>query len=196
MAAAAPVVLALTQGPLELVAVLAGLLVGTVYSLPPLRLKRRPAIASLCVSGVRAAIVNLGVYAHFTGALGGEPAIADPVWALTAFVLPFSLAIAILKDVPDLEGDRRFAIATFTVRFGGRRVLHAGLAALTLAYAGMIVLGPLLVDGADPHGAGRHPCGGARAAVVLRPRRRPGGPRRRSPASTCGSGSCSSWNTR
>ena len=77
------------------------------------------------------------------------------MWALTAFVLPFSLAIAILKDVPDAEGDRAHRIATFTVRHGGRAVLHAGLAVLTLAYLGMAVLGPLLVDGADPVAARR-----------------------------------------
>jgi homogentisate phytyltransferase/homogentisate geranylgeranyltransferase len=149
-AAVLPVLLALTQGVLELVAVLAALLIGAAYSLPPLRLKRFPVLASLSVSGVRSVVVNLGVYAHFTSALAGGAAIADPVWALTAFVVPFALAIAILKDVPDLEGDRRFSIATFTVRFGPRRVMRAGLACLTLAYAGMIVLGPLLVDGAQP----------------------------------------------
>jgi homogentisate phytyltransferase/homogentisate geranylgeranyltransferase len=148
-AAALPVALALTQGVVELVAVLAALLVGTAYSLPPLRLKRFPVLASLSVSGVRAAAVNLGVYAHFTAALAGGAAIDDPVWALTAFVAPFALAIAILKDVPDLEGDRRFSIATFTVRFGPRRVMRAGLATLTAAYAGMIVAAPL-VDGASP----------------------------------------------
>ena len=72
------------------------------------------------------------------------------MWALTAFVLPFSLAIAILKDVPDAEGDRAHRIATFTVRHGGRPVLRAGLAVLTIAYLGMAGLGPLLIDGADP----------------------------------------------
>jgi homogentisate phytyltransferase / homogentisate geranylgeranyltransferase len=148
-AGALPVALALTQGVLELVAVLAALLVGTAYSLPPLRLKRFPVLASLSVSGVRAAVVNLGVYAHFTAALAGGVAVADPVWALTAFVVPFALAIAILKDVPDAEGDRRFSIATFTVRFGPRRVMRAGMAALTAAYAGMIAAAPL-VDGAQP----------------------------------------------
>jgi homogentisate phytyltransferase/homogentisate geranylgeranyltransferase len=147
---ALPVALAITQGPLELAAVVAALAVGAAYSLPPLRLKRHPVIASLCVSGVRSAIVNLGVAAHFTAALGDGPSIPGAVWALTAFVLPFSLAIAILKDVPDAEGDRRHAIATFTVRHGGRAVMRAGLAVLTLAYLGMAILGPLLVDDADP----------------------------------------------
>jgi homogentisate phytyltransferase / homogentisate geranylgeranyltransferase len=147
---ALPVVLALTQGALELAAVLAALAIGTAYSVPPARLKRFPLAASLCVSGVRSAIVNLGVAAHFTSALGGEATIPPGVWALTAFVLPFSLAIAILKDVPDAEGDRAHRIATFTVRHGGRAVLRAGLAVLTIAYLGMAVAGPLLVDGADP----------------------------------------------
>ncbi len=145
-----PVILALTQGPLELAAVLAALAVGAAYSVPPVRLKRFALAASLCVSGVRSAIVNLGVAAHFTAALGDGTTIPPGVWALTAFVLPFSLAIAILKDVPDAEGDRAYRIATYTVRHGGRAVLRAGLAVLTVAYLGMAILGPLLVDGADP----------------------------------------------
>jgi homogentisate phytyltransferase/homogentisate geranylgeranyltransferase len=150
-AAALPLVLALTQGALETAAVAGALLVGAAYSLPPARLKRFPLIASLCVSGVRSVIVNLGVAAHFTAALGTQGAqIPGAVWALTAFVLPFSLAIAILKDVPDADGDRRHAIATFTVRHGGRAVMRAGLAILTLAYLGMAILGPLLVHDAQP----------------------------------------------
>jgi homogentisate phytyltransferase/homogentisate geranylgeranyltransferase len=146
-----PLVLALTQGPLELAAVAAALVVGAAYSIPPVRLKRHPLIASICVSGVRSAIVNLGVAAHFTGALSVEgPRIPDAVWALTIFVLPFSLAIAILKDVPDAEGDRRHHIATFTVRHGGASVMRVGLGVLTVAYLGMVVGGPLWVDGANP----------------------------------------------
>jgi homogentisate phytyltransferase/homogentisate geranylgeranyltransferase len=108
------------------------------------RLKRFPVAASLCITGVRAIVVNLGVYWHFAGE------ISPPVWALCLFVLPFSFAIAVLKDVPDLEGDRRHAIATFTVRHGGRAVLRAGLAILTVAYLGMAILGPLLVHDAQP----------------------------------------------
>jgi homogentisate phytyltransferase/homogentisate geranylgeranyltransferase len=148
---ALPLLLALTQGTLELAAVAAALAIGAAYSLPPARLKRFPIVASLCVSGVRSAIVNLGVAAHFSAALGTQGAqIPDAVWALTAFVLPFSLAIAILKDVPDAEGDRIHAIATFTVRHGGRAVMRAGVAILAAAYVGMAVLGPLLVDDAQP----------------------------------------------
>ena len=143
-----PVVLALTQGALETAAVVAALAVGAAYSLPPLRLKRFPVAASLSISGVRAVAVNLGVYGHFALAFGGG--IAPAVWALTLFVLPFSFAIAVLKDVPDLVGDRQFSIATFTVRMGQRSAARLGVGALVLAYAGMIVAGPLLLDDVQP----------------------------------------------
>ena len=146
-----PVALALTQGAFELAAVLTGLAVGAAYSLPPLRLKRFPIAASLCISGVRSVIVNLGVYGHFAAATGaGALEVPAPIWALTLFVVPFSFAIAILKDVPDIEGDRRYEVMTFSVRLGARRVMDVGLAALVVAYLGMAVLGPLTIDGADP----------------------------------------------
>jgi 4-hydroxybenzoate polyprenyltransferase len=123
--AVVPVVLGLTQGALETAAVLAALAVGAAYSLPPVRLKRFPVAASLCISGVRSAVVNMGVYGHYSLAFGGTLAIPGAVWALMLFVLPFSFAIAVLKDVPDMEGDRRFRIATFTVRLGPRRAAPA-----------------------------------------------------------------------
>jgi homogentisate phytyltransferase / homogentisate geranylgeranyltransferase len=147
--AAVPVGLGLTQGPLETGAVVAALAVGAAYSLPPVRLKRHPVIASLCISGVRAVAVNLGMYGHFSLAFGGRLEVPPSVWALTLFVLPFSFAIAVLKDVPDREGDRRFRVATFTVRLGPRRAARLGVGALVAAYAGMAILGPLLVDDAN-----------------------------------------------
>jgi homogentisate phytyltransferase / homogentisate geranylgeranyltransferase len=150
---AAATALALTQGWVELVAVVAAMAIGTAYSSPPLRLKRFPALAAASISIVRAVVVNVGVYEHFAASLGGRPelsALPAPIVALTVFVLPFSLAIAVLKDVPDAKGDRRFGIATFTVRLGPRRALGIGLAALSAGYLGMAVLGPLTVPEAQP----------------------------------------------
>jgi homogentisate phytyltransferase / homogentisate geranylgeranyltransferase len=146
-----PIVLALTQGGVETFAVLAGIAIGTAYSMPPLRLKRYPVLAGLSITAVRSVVVNVGVALHFTQSLGdGGWFVPQPVWALTLFVLPFSFAIAILKDVPDADGDRRFRIATFTLRLGARRVFQIGVAALTLAYVGMALAGPLLLDGCHP----------------------------------------------
>jgi homogentisate phytyltransferase/homogentisate geranylgeranyltransferase len=153
LSGATATVLALTQGWVELVAVVTAMAIGTAYSSPPLRLKRFPALAAASISIVRAVVVNVGVYAHFAASLGGRPelsALPAPIVALTVFVLPFSLAIAVLKDVPDAKGDRRFGIATFTVRLGPRRALGIGLAALSAGYLGMAVLGPLTVPEAQP----------------------------------------------
>jgi homogentisate phytyltransferase/homogentisate geranylgeranyltransferase len=148
-AAVLPLVLAMTQGAAELVAVAAGLAIGTAYSVPPLRLKRFPALASLSITFVRSVVVNLGVWLHFSHAFGGGSGIHPAVWALIAVTVPFSFAIAILKDMPDVEGDRRYAIATFSVRLGARPVFALGLAMLTLGELGMATVGAALLDGAD-----------------------------------------------
>jgi homogentisate phytyltransferase / homogentisate geranylgeranyltransferase len=142
-----PTALALTQGLLELVAVLVALLVGVAYSVEPLRLKRWPALAAISISGVRALIVNLGVALHFSESLVGVAHVPAGVWLLTAFVAPFSAAIALLKDVPDIEGDRRYRIATYSVRLGGAVVLRMGLGLLGAAYVGIAVAAWLLPDG-------------------------------------------------
>jgi homogentisate phytyltransferase / homogentisate geranylgeranyltransferase len=146
------VVLAVSQGWVEFIAVGAALAIGTAYSSPPLRLKRYPALAAASISVVRALVVNLGVYLHFAASLGGRSGLSpipDAIVALTLFVLPFSFAIAVLKDVPDAEGDRRFRIGTFTVRLGVRPAFRMGMAALIAGYLGMAIAGPLLVDDAS-----------------------------------------------
>jgi homogentisate phytyltransferase/homogentisate geranylgeranyltransferase len=156
-AAIVPLLLAITQGAEELVAVALGLAIGTAYSVPPLRLKRFPTLASLCITFVRAVVVNVGVWLHFSHALGGGSEIHPAVWALIAVTVPFGFAIAILKDMPDVEGDRRYAIATFSVRLGARPVLALGVGALTVAELGMATIGTALLDGANaPLLAGAH----------------------------------------
>jgi homogentisate phytyltransferase/homogentisate geranylgeranyltransferase len=160
LCAVAPVVLALTQGLVELASVSVALAIGAAYSCPPLRLKRHPAVAALSITFVRTVIVNLGVWLHFAATFGGDTSLAGvhpAVWALMALTLPFSFAIAILKDVPDIEGDRRFDIATFSVRLGARPVFLLGVGAVLAAELGMALAGPLLLeDAAAPLLVGAH----------------------------------------
>jgi homogentisate phytyltransferase / homogentisate geranylgeranyltransferase len=145
-AAVLPVVLAVTQGPVETAAVGIALLVGWLYSCPPARLKRFPLAAASAITLVRAGVVNLGVFWHLSEALRGEGAIDPAVWVLLAVTVPFAAAIAVLKDVPDLEGDRRHGIATLTVRLGPARALRLGLVILGAAAVGMAVAGAALLD--------------------------------------------------
>jgi len=144
VAAVTPLAMAATQGLAELVAVTVALAIGWAYSCPPLRLKRFPALAAGSITFVRSLVVNLGVWLH----VAGTPVVAG-VWALTAVTVPFSFAIAVLKDVPDIAGDRHYGIRTFSVRLGPRPVLAVGVGALTAAGIGMAIAGPLLLDGAN-----------------------------------------------
>ena len=98
------------------------------------------------------------------------------MWALTIVVLPFSFAIAILKDVPDAEGDRRFRIRTFTVRVGGAKVFRAGVAVLALAYVGDGGARAAADPGGRPGRARRRAPRRAGAAAAVGARRDPGDP--------------------
>lgn len=131
--------LALVQGPYLLATVGLSLIIGTAYSLPPVRLKRFPLLASLCVFSVRGAVVNLGLFLHFSQVLGGPGSVPSQVWALTLFVLGFTFAIAIFKDIPDLDGDRQYNITTFTIQLGPRAVFNLARWVLTACYLGVII---------------------------------------------------------
>lgn len=117
------------------------LAIGTAYSLPPIRLKRFPFWAALCIFSVRGAIVNLGLFLHFNWVLQGKQIIPPSVWALTLFVLVFTFAIAIFKDIPDMEGDRQYQITTFTIALGKERVFNLARWVLTICYLSMALAG-------------------------------------------------------
>lgn len=144
-------VLSWLQGTALLGMVWLSLLIGTAYSLPPIRLKRFPLWASLCIFTVRGVIVNLGLFLHARQVMGdrqlwiwnqsplalGE--VPASVWLLTAFILGYTFAIAIFKDIPDLEGDRQYNITTFTVTMGAAAVFNLARWVITACYIGLIV---------------------------------------------------------
>jgi homogentisate phytyltransferase/homogentisate geranylgeranyltransferase len=145
----AGLLLAASQGNILFGTVALSMAIGTAYSLPPLRLKRFPFWAALCIFGVRGMVVNLGFYSHFqqlfspistSVTLFAWESIPSEVWALTAFVILFAFAIAIFKDIPDIDGDRQFQIRTLTVRLGSEFVFWLSQWVLTLCYGLLIIL--------------------------------------------------------
>ena len=58
---------------------------------------------------------------------------------ITIFVTIFATAIAITKDLPDVEGDRKFGIDTFATRLGVRNISFLGTGLLLLNYVGAII---------------------------------------------------------
>ncbi|ERT09332.1 ubiA prenyltransferase family protein [Lyngbya aestuarii BL J] len=137
------IILAALQGKFLLATVGISLTLGTAYSLPPIRLKRFPFWAALCIFTVRGVIVNLGLYLHLSWVLSGRitgeiPDISPPILTLTLFILVFTFAIAIFKDIPDIEGDRQYKITTFTIRLGTVAVFNLSRWVLTVCYLGII----------------------------------------------------------
>lgn len=121
-----------------LVTVAVSLAIGTAYSLPPIRLKRFPFWAALCIFTVRGVIVNLGLFGHFSQKLVGRGFFPPSVWVLTGFILVFTVAIAIFKDVPDLEGDKQYNITTFTLILGKQAVFNLARWIISVCYLSTI----------------------------------------------------------
>ena len=117
------------------------LAIGTAYSLPPIRFKQYPLLAAFCILTVRGGIVNLGIFSHFNRVFTGTDIIPPTIWVLTLFIVIFTIAIAIFKDVPDLEGDRQYQIQTFTLVLGKTTVFNLTRWAITIAYLGTIGAG-------------------------------------------------------
>ncbi|KAL9179564.1 hypothetical protein ACHAXT_008854 [Thalassiosira profunda] len=106
---------------------------GTLYSLPPFRMKRHPLLAATCIVAVRGTIINAGFYSHALSAAFGGAAGAGALQCLVSdwkcglsslFFGIFGIVIALMKDVPDAHGDRIFNIRSFTVRLGQGRVFQ------------------------------------------------------------------------
>ena len=123
-----------------LLTVLLSLALGTAYSLPPLRLKRFHFWAAFCIIAVRGVIVNLLLFLHFHYTINAASNIPAVVWMLTASIFIYSIAIAWFKDVPDMEGDRRFQIRTLSLQLGARNVLRISNALLGLLFVFNIVV--------------------------------------------------------
>ena len=111
-------------------------ILGTMYSLPPFRLKRFPLLAAFCIVAVRGTIINAGFFAHAKAAAYGAQGTAaasvmnclltDPRCMLSSlFFGIFGIVIALMKDVPDVAGDELSNIRSFSVRVGQDRIFKA-----------------------------------------------------------------------
>ncbi|MCC0176531.1 homogentisate phytyltransferase [Waterburya agarophytonicola K14] len=124
-----------------LATVAVSLLIGSAYSLPPIRLKQFPFFAAFCILTVRGIVVNIGLFLHYGDKLNSSEALNPYVWTLTLFILLFTVAIAIFKDVPDLEGDKQYNINTFTLVIGKPAVFNLSRGVISVCYLGTIAAG-------------------------------------------------------
>ena len=122
-----------TSGPLISKLYCFGLFLGTVYSIPPFRLKQNPVAAFAIIATVRGFLLNFGVHHATTAALGFRFRWSPPIVFITCFVTLFAVVISITKDLADIEGDKKFNIDTFATKLGvkGCRTWEAGCCSRT-----------------------------------------------------------------
>lgn len=138
-AVAGVLIVGLNFGPFITSLYCLGLFLGTVYSVPPLRFKRFPVIAFLIIATVRGFLLNFGVYHATRAALGLPFEWSSPVAFITTFVTLFALVIAITKDLPDVEGDRKYNISTLATKLGVRNIAFLGSGLLLVNYVGAVL---------------------------------------------------------
>ncbi len=138
-------VIALTLGRFLALAVILSLMLGTMYSLPPFRLKRFYFWAAFCIIAVRGLIVNTLLFLHFHSIISLKADLPPVIWLLTATIFIYSIIIAWFKDIPDMEGDKQFNINTLTLRLGAKNVFYIGNGLITAIYLSLMAL-PFYTD--------------------------------------------------
>ncbi|KAJ7551663.1 hypothetical protein O6H91_06G023800 [Diphasiastrum complanatum] len=131
-------IVAINFGSLITTLYMLGLLLGAIYSVPPLRFKQFPVAAFLIIATVRGFLLNFGVYYATRTSLGLAFEWSPPVVFITVFVTIFAIVIAITKDLPDIEGDMKYKISTFATKLGVRNIALLGSGLLLANYAGAI----------------------------------------------------------
>ena len=123
-----------------------GATLGSIYSVPPLQFKRFPLLAGGIIAVVRGFLLNFGVYYAVREALA-VPFVWNPVVGfVSSFMTVFATAIAITKDLPDVEGDIKYNISTFAAKFGVKNIAGFATGMLSCAYIAAMAL-PFLPKG-------------------------------------------------
>ena len=116
-------IIAIYIGYYLLITVILSLMLGTLYSLPPMRLKRYYFWAAFCIIAVRGLIVNLLLFQNYYFIMNGTSRIPGIVWVLTATIFIYSIVIAWFKDIPDMEGDKKRDSRSIAIRMGRKPAL-------------------------------------------------------------------------
>lgn len=117
-------------GEFLLATLLISIVLGTIYSLPPVRLKRFHFWAAFCIIAIRGLVVNLLIFLHFTDKLQQHPHLTPVILLLTGVIFIYSIVIAWFKDIPDMSGDKEYEIKTLSLIVGAHQVFRWGNAIL------------------------------------------------------------------
>ena len=120
--------------------ILAMCLIGIAYSVPPLRLKRFAIPAALCIVCARALLATIGgvyAYSHAMGKAVDEY-MQFHLTVFTGILIAFTTVIALMKDVPDIEGDEKEGVRSLSVTLGPAAVSRICFSILSTMYIAVI----------------------------------------------------------
>lgn len=117
-------------------------LIGIVYSVPPLRLKRFAVPAALCIVSARALLATIGGVYAYSHAMGKsvDEYMQFHLIVFTGILIAFTTVIALMKDVPDIEGDEKEGVRSFSITLGPAAVLRICFYILSMMYVTVIAL--------------------------------------------------------
>ncbi|KAL2323104.1 hypothetical protein Fmac_027483 [Flemingia macrophylla] len=104
-------------------------------NVPLLRWKRNPFLAAMCTFATWTIVFPISSFLHMQTFVFKRPLIfpRSLIFDVT-FMGLYSLGIALCKDIPDVEGDAKFGIDTFAIRFGQKRVFQICVCLFEMAF--------------------------------------------------------------
>ncbi|KAH9770704.1 homogentisate phytyltransferase 1 [Citrus sinensis] len=132
------------RSPPLVLGVIVWLFISTAYSaqLPFLRWKGNSFLAAVCVVFMCGLIPQVPFFFHVQKYVLGRPMeVTKPLMFASALMTFISVAIAFVKDLHDVEGDREHGIQTLTVILGKEKVLWLSVYMLSTAYGAAVLVG-------------------------------------------------------
>ena len=133
-------ILGIIEGGYLLSTLLISILIGSLYSLPPVRLKRFHFWAAFCIIAIRGLVVNLLIYLHFSDRIQNNTNLPYVIWLLTGVIFVYSIVIAWFKDIPDMAGDQEHQIKSLSISQGADQVFRWGNMILLFTLISVVIL--------------------------------------------------------
>ncbi|XP_024029410.1 homogentisate solanesyltransferase, chloroplastic-like isoform X2 [Morus notabilis] len=116
------------------------ILLAILYSVPPFRVKRNP-VATAILLPLTSFCQNIGIFYATKTSLGLPFQWSPPDVFIMTYSTLFFFVVCLIKDIPDVEGDKKYNIQTFAAKFGPKNITFLGTTIMLLTYIGATVIG-------------------------------------------------------
>ncbi|KAG5113097.1 hypothetical protein AAZX31_13G136900 [Glycine max] len=116
----------------------------TAYSInvPLLRWKRHPLLAAMCTFLTLTIIFPITFFLHMQTFVLKRPFVFPrSLVFVIVFMSFYSVGIALFKDIPDIEGDKKYGIHSFSARLGQKRVFWICVSLFEMAFGVALLAG-------------------------------------------------------